>query len=332
MQPITQNKKRIKVQHIIGGGTAQIDVNRNIDLPAVARKVVDVHAEIVELDYEIIANKVIIKGALHKQIYYVEENDYVVKEHTIAREEFTDFVHVPGAKPDMEAMLDGHILFADTNPAGGEFPTDKLYQTAVLMVEVKVVELMTLDVVTDCHGDGISCRKELFSVECLVGAAEKQVTVAAEHQLAEEARKVYDMAAVARDIDYEIMPNKVLIRGTLVKQIYSVSQDDDTVLNDSFENEFTVVVDIPGAKPDMEVYVRARVEFCEAKLVGTAPSQNVKANCILQVFVKVTELTRMHIVTEVSGAVADRIRIRVEDIIGKKCHQENVNQSINVNV
>lgn len=331
MQPITQNKKRIKVQHIIGGGTAQIDVNRNIDMPEVIRKIVDVHAEIVELDYEIIPNKVIIKGALHKQIYYVEDNDYVVKEHTITREEFTDFLHVPGAMPEMEAMLDGHILFADTNPASGSFPTDKLYQTAVLMVEVKVLELMTLDVVTDCHGDGISCRKELFSVECLVGATEKQVTVSADHALAQEARKVYDMEAVARDIDYEILPNKVLLRGTLFKHIYSVTEADDTVMEDTFESEFSVVVDIPGARPDMEVYTRVRVEFCEAKMIGNEPSQNVKVNCILQVFVKVTELTRMNIVTEVSGAIADRCRIRVEDIIGRKCHQENVNQSIDVN-
>lgn len=83
MQPITQNKKRIKVQHIVGNGTAQVDIVRNIQLPARARKIVDIHAEIVELDYEIIPNKVIVKGALHKQIYYVEEGDYVVKEFTI---------------------------------------------------------------------------------------------------------------------------------------------------------------------------------------------------------------------------------------------------------
>lgn len=75
------------------------------------------------------------------------------------REEFTDFVHIHGAKPDMEAMLDGHILFVNTNPANGEFPTDMLYQVAVLAVDVKVVELMTLDVVTDCYGEGISVQK-----------------------------------------------------------------------------------------------------------------------------------------------------------------------------
>ena len=113
MQAITQNKKRIKVQHIVGAGTAQIDVVRNIQLPVRARKIVDIHTEIVELDYEIIPNKVIVKGALHKQVYYVEEGDYVVKEFTVMREEFTDFVHIDGARPDMEALLDGHILIVN---------------------------------------------------------------------------------------------------------------------------------------------------------------------------------------------------------------------------
>ena len=42
MQPITQNKKRIKVQHIVGNGTAQVDIVRNIQLPARARKIVDI--------------------------------------------------------------------------------------------------------------------------------------------------------------------------------------------------------------------------------------------------------------------------------------------------
>ena len=143
--PITQNKKRIRVQHIVGSGSAQVDIMRNIQLPARARKIVDIHAEIVELDYEIIPNKIIVKGALHKQIYYVEEGDYVVKEFTIMREEFTDFVHIQGARPDMEAMLDGNILFVNTNPANGEFPADLLYQVAVLAVDVKVMETMTLD-------------------------------------------------------------------------------------------------------------------------------------------------------------------------------------------
>ena len=331
MQTITQNEKRIKVQHIVGNGTAQVDIVRNIQLPARARKIVDIHAEIVELDYEIIPNKVIVKGALHKQIYYVEEGDYVVKEFTIMREEFTDFVHVNGARPDMEAMLDGHILFVNTNPANGEFPTDLLYQVAVLSVDVKVVEMMTLDVVTDCYGEGISVQKAPFSVECLVGAADKQSTISVEHVLCKPARKIYDMDAVCRDLDYEVLPGRVIVRGTLHKQIYYVDACDDTVQAQCYDNEFSVVLDVPGAKPDMEVYTKCRMEFCEAKLMGPQPCNMVKANVILQVFVKVTELTKMNIVTNVEGALVDRCRIRVEDIIGRNCHQENVNQTIDVN-
>lgn len=330
MQPITQNKKRIKVQHIIGGGSTQVDINRNIQLPASIRKIVDIHTEIVELDYEIIPNKVIIKGALHKQIYYVEEGGYVVKEFTVMREEFTDFVHVHGARPDMEALLDGHVLFVNTSPASGDFPTSMLYQAAVLAVDVRVVECMTLDVVTDCYGEGLAVQRAPFSVECLVGDGCKQATIAAEHILNSPARKIFDMQAVCRNVDYEILPGRVIVRGSIHKQIFYVDAEDDTVQAQDIDHEFSVVVDVPGATPEMEAYIRCRLELCEAKLVGSS-STLVKASCILQVSVKVTQLTRMNIVTAVEGAQVDRCRIRVEDIVGKKCHQENVNQTIDVN-
>ena len=332
MQPITQNKKRIKVQHIIGTGTAQADIVRNIQLPARARKIVDIHAEIVELDYEIIPNKVILKGALHKQIYYVEEGDFVVKEFTIMREEFTDFVHIQGARPEMEAVLDGHILFVNTNPSNGEFPTDLLSQVAVLAIDVKVIELMTLDVVTDCYGEGLSVQKAPFSVECLIGSADKQSTISMEHTLCKPARKIYDMDAICRDLDYEVLPGRIIVRGILHKQIYYVDACDSSVQAQCFDNDFSVILDVPGAKPDMEVYTKCHMEFCEAKLIGPAPCNMVKVNVILRVFVKVTDFVKMNLVTNVAGAFVDRCRIRIEDIAGRKCHQENVNQTLDVNL
>lgn len=331
MQPITQNKKRIKVQHIIGKGTTQVNITRNVTLPTVIRKIVDVHAEIVDLDYEIIPDKIIIKGALHKQIYYVEEGDYVVKEHTIMREEFTDFLHVPGATPQMDAVLDGHILFVDTNPANDGFPTDSIFQIAVVTVDVTVIDILTLDVVTDVCGEGITATKELFSVESLIGVAERQVNHSVEHVLDMNAKKIYDIDCVCTNLDYEILPGKVLVRGTLHKQVYYVDYDDETVQEQTFENEFTVVLDVPGVMPHMEVYPKCRVEFCEAKLTAEAPTVNIRVNCILQVSVKVTEFCQLYIVTDVQGALACRCRIRVEDIIGRKCHQETINQSIDVN-
>ena len=274
----------------------------------------------------------IIKGALHKQIYYVEEGDYVVREFTVMREEFTDFVHIQGAKPDMEALIDAQLLYIDTN-AAGDFPTDTIHQAAVLSVTVKVIELLQLDVVTDVTGPGITVEKELFKVESVVGEKEKQTTVSAEHELTDDARKIKEMDAVCRDLDYEILPGKVIVRGTLHKQVYYVDEADDTVQEQSFDNEFSVVIDIPGAEPDMDAYIKCKVEYCEANLIqanAAGVSDRVKTNCILQVFAKVTEMIELKIVTNVKGAQFDRRRIRVEDIIGKECHQENVNQSIDV--
>lgn len=331
MQPITQNKKRIKVQHIIGKGSTQVNITRNVTLPTVIRKIVDVHAEIVDLDYEIIPDKIIIKGALHKQIYYVEEGDYVVKEYTIMREEFTDFLHVPGATPQMDAVLDGKILYVDTNAANDGFPTDTIFQIAVVAVDVTVVDILTLDVVTDVHGEGITATKELFSVESLIGTAEKQVNFSTDHVLDMNAKKIYDVECMCNNLDYEILPDKILVRGTLHKQVYYVAYDDERVQEQTFENEFTVVLDVPGACPHMEVYPKCRIEFCEAKLTAQAPTTNIKVNCILQAIVKVTEYCQLYIVTDVQGALASRCRIRVEDIIGRKCHQETINQSIDVN-
>lgn len=335
IMPITQNKKRIKVQHVIGEGTAQFDVNRDIRIPSEVegeefvpiRKVADVVAQIVELDYEVLPNKVIVKGALHKQIFYIREGENVVREYTVTREEFTDFVHIKGAKPDMDVMLDADLLFINTDSATGEFPTETLHQSAVISVSVKVIELLQLDVVTDVTGPGITVQKELFKVESVVGEHEKQHNIASEHPLPEDARKIYEMDAVCRDLDYEILPGKVIVRGTLHKQVYYVDDEDDTVQEVSYDNDFDIVLNIPGAQPDMDVYTRCKVEFSEASLVN---SNRVKINVILQVFAKVTEMVELNIVTDVKGAKADRRRIRVEDIIGRECHQENINRSIDI--
>lgn len=319
------NKTRIKVQHVVGEGLAQVDVVREIELPAVARKVYDVDAEIVELDYEIIPNKIIIKGALHKQIYYVEDGDFVVKEYTIMREEFTDFVHIPGAKPDMEAMLDANIVYINMSAADGEFPTDTLNQSAVLSVSAKVYEIVQLDVVTDVAGKNLKVEKDIYQVDSVVGENCKQVTVSSEHRLKDPARKIYDMDAVCRDVEAEILPGKVIIKGTLHKQVYYVDEEDDTVQEQSFDDDFSVVLDVPDADPEMDVYIKCKVEFCEASLIK---EKKIKTNCILYVFAKVTELKELNLVTDVIGAIVDKRRIRVEDIIGKCCRQENVNQSI----
>ena len=328
---IVVDRERIKVQEVVAEATTTVNVMRTIELPARIRKIVDVVAEIVELTSEVLPNKVIVKGALHKQIFYIEEGSDLVKEFTVMREEFTDFVHVEGARPGMQTLLNAQIVDVTTSPVPG-FPTRTINQNAVLSVTVKVIELVQLDVVTDVRGPGVTPITEEFTVEHVIGEDEKQTTVSQELILPRPARKIYDVDAVCRNLTTEIQPGRVIVKGVLHKQIFFVDTHHDTVHAASFDEDFSVVVEIPGAMPGMDVFTRCKVEFCEANLLPDPKchphSTRVKQTCILQIFVKVTELKQLAIVTDVRGARAIKRRIRVENIIDRKCRQENVTATL----
>lgn len=325
------DRERIKVQEVVAEETTTINVMRTIELPAKIRKIVDVVSEIVELNTEILPNKVIVKGALHKQIFYIEEGSDLVKEFTIMREEFTDFVHIEGARPGMEALVNAQIVDVTVSPVSG-FPTKTVSQNAVLSVTVKVVKLVQIDVVTNVRGPGVTPIFEELTVEHVIGEDEKQFTVSQEIVLPRPARKIYDIDSVCRNITTEVQQDRVIVKGVLHKQIYFVDTHHDTVHEASFDEEFSVVVEIPGARPGMDVFHRCKVEFCEANLLPDPKchphSTRVKQTCILQVFVKVTELKKLAIVVDVKGAKAITRRIRVENIIDRKCRQENVTATL----
>lgn len=329
---IVVDRERIKVQQIIAEENTTINVMRTIEMPCKVRKIVDVVADIVELSAEILPNKVVVKGALHKQIYYIEEGEDVVKEFTVMREEFTDFVHMDGVRPGMEAMLNGQIADITVSAGQGGFPTRTVNQNAVLTINVKVVKLVQIDVVTDVRGPGITPIKEEFTVEHVIGEDEKQVTVSQEIELPRPARKIYDVDAVCRESKTEVVEDRVFVKGVLHKQVFFVDPHHDTVHGATFDEEFSVVIEIPGARPGMDVFTRCKVEFCEANLLSDhknhEDSRKVKQTCILQVFVKVTELKQLEIVVDVEGAKAIKKRIKIENIIDRKCRQENITASL----
>ena len=99
---------------------------------------------------------------MHKQIFYIEEGEDVVKEFTVMREEFTDFVHMDGVRPGMDAMLNAQIADINVSPGQGGFPTKTVSQNAVLSINVKVVKLVQIDVVTDVRGPELLQLKKDF--------------------------------------------------------------------------------------------------------------------------------------------------------------------------
>ena len=67
----------VRAEVVIGEATKQLLIESNITLSQPALKIRNITAEIRDLTTELIPDKVIIQGLLHKQIFFVGEDNIV---------------------------------------------------------------------------------------------------------------------------------------------------------------------------------------------------------------------------------------------------------------
>ena len=65
----------IRAEVVIGENTKQLLVERNVTLAIAAIKIRNINATIRDLTTDVIADKVVIQGVLHKQIFFVGEDE-----------------------------------------------------------------------------------------------------------------------------------------------------------------------------------------------------------------------------------------------------------------
>ena len=117
---IDVQRKLLKVQNVVGENTQQVRVLNDIAFPVEVRKIWDTKAEVKEVKTNIIKDRVIVEGKIHKQIFYVAgENKKVdgvcyqkgeVFELSVD-ESFIAHVDIPGAKPGFYAQVETRIEF-----------------------------------------------------------------------------------------------------------------------------------------------------------------------------------------------------------------------------
>lgn len=133
------------LDQVLGVGSSQILIQREIFFSRPARKVREpVDAEVRNLRTEVIANKVIVRGVLHKQIFAVDAETGVVFAQDVD-ESFVHFVDVRGAAPGMRAHVKARVEFVqvDINPGGLT-----ARQVTIIEITVKVTRAVTKDIVT----------------------------------------------------------------------------------------------------------------------------------------------------------------------------------------
>jgi len=299
---ITPTFQTITIDNVIGRGCQQHTISDSIfdldNLPPGERayKIKNVDAEIRDTETKILPNKVVVKGVLHKQIFYVVTPQGEVKELSVDVP-FSVFVEVPGAREGLNVNTDIRIEYVDAKIVNG----NKIKETAVLEVCATVSESLTINVVTAVAGAQVTTRT--LRVQSSVGRNCRQVNILAELTAPEQARKVARVDAQLRNLNGEAIPDKVIIKGVLHKQIYYVSANNDQLREFSVDEPFTEFVHVEGAQPGDTVDVTGRIEYVNVEAAAHPPTTRWRQTAVLEICANVTETQEITVVTSVIGEV-----------------------------
>ncbi len=314
-------RRLLKVERVVGETTVRRTVEAEITLPFKAIKVFDVIASVTDVTTEVREGGVLVTGVIHKQLFVVDLGDIV--RHVPEDVSFEEFVGIPGVGPGMNAQVNIRILTVDT-----ELNLDRVRQTVVLEIFVKVTITEQVEVVLDVRGPGIVVRRELLKVDSVVGEDTQFFTLTPTVTLPITAQKIFRIIPSVRDVTAEVREDTVIVRGVIHKQIFLVDEG-DLVRHASEDVPFTRTVDIPGARPGMDVQVTLRVVLEDFELVDP-PGRVLRQTLVVEAFVKVTETLQLEVVVDVKGPGIKVIKklLKVESVVVDVLQQETVRATV----
>lgn len=243
-------------------------------MPAPAVKIRNITAEVVKLTYDIIPDKVLVQGCLHKQIFYVGVDNIIY--HIDDDMPFTTFLDIPGAKPGMKAEIVVNIEKLSVNIGlSGELVDQK----AVLEIFVKVENDEVISVELSQSG-------RLVELDHLVTDGHKQIIRENQVQLNQTASKIDEVRGSVRDLEIELIMDKVIIQGSIHKQIFFASED-NTALHQAEDFPFNTFIDLPGVSPGMNVVVEAIIEHISYQLLENG--NTLQQELVVEFYVRVSE-------------------------------------------
>lgn len=294
---ISMDSRLIKVDFVVGENNVQVLRETMVTLPRPAIKIRNIVATVTDLVAEVIPDKVIIQGIIHKQIFFVDAENVV--RHQAEDVPFSTFVEIAGADQGMNVQVIPtveHISFR-------LLTATLLEQKVVLEIFVKVTQTLEVEAVL---GNG-----PLIKVEAVVNEGTSQTMVESCVTLPEPAVKVSDLIAKVRDITAEVIEDKVLVQGTVHKQIFFVDAAgvERHIPEDA---QFGVFVDVPGARPGMNVEVTSEIEHVAFEL---RDQTTVCQKVVISVLAKVTETVQL------SPALGVGPLVKVEAVRGEATDQ-----------
>jgi len=162
---------------------------------------------------------------------------------------------VCGTEPGDNVSLKAQILRVDRFLSNGR----EVRQRVVLSIFVKVTRTCELNVAESPVGPQVMASR-------VVASNTRQILVENVAKLNRPAQKIQEIQARVEDVAVEVIPDKVIITGTLHKQIFFVGED-DIVRHMGEDIPFTTFVDLPGIKPGDSVTISPVVEHVGFDLI-----------------------------------------------------------------
>ncbi|NLW55030.1 MAG: DUF3794 domain-containing protein, partial [Firmicutes bacterium] len=282
---------------VIGEGTKQelVESIETLDTPAL--KVEEIRGELRAIQTDVIPDKVVVQGIIHKQIFYVDLEDRA--RHQAEEVPFSLFLDLPGVVPGVDLqvhpLIEG-IFFELLSPT-------ELRQKVVIEVFVKATEAVQEQVAV---GQG-----ELYKVQQVIGEGQKQILNESELVLERPALKVREIVGDLRNITAQVIPDKVIVQGIIHKQIFYIGTD-NIEYHQQEELNFSLFIDLPGALPGLNVHVRPLIETI---LFHLEDETTLRQKVIVLVNVVVTETIQIPLV------LGDFSLFKLERVIGEGLRQ-----------
>ncbi|HHU77563.1 MAG: DUF3794 and LysM peptidoglycan-binding domain-containing protein [Caldicoprobacterales bacterium] len=254
----------LRLDQPVGEETSQALVEGEIGVPetkASVAKILDISGEAIISGYEVIQDKVMVEGILRYDVLYMPEDDSSI-DSVDAEIGFTQYLDIPGARPEMATRLSLNVEHVDFELLSGR----KIKVKSVLDLYGQVSQVLEMEAVTDFSGiDDVEVLRDRIRVAYSAGSGRSQTMVREDLELSDSMPsilKIIRKSARARINEKKTADNKVLVHGDVaLKLLYLCEDEDEPIQNISHNIPFSHVVEIPGTYQGMEC--RADVQVAE---------------------------------------------------------------------
>jgi LysM repeat protein len=319
----------LKLEHVVGEMSKQAVVQGDFHVPKPKpgiEKIISVDKTVKITKEEVIKNKVIIEGYLNLQIVYVADAPGQPVHHTHARLEFTQFVEIDGAEPEMTVRTKVKVEDIQGKVKSGRPHMFEI--TAVILVFAKVTQLEEITLMVE-PPPGVEAVTESLRLEEVIAEGSAQAMVSGRLRVPPEkppVEKVLDVDVSITITDKKVIENKVIIEGDITLQvIYVAAMATQPVHHMHGTIHFTQFIEVFGAQPGMNVTVDETITHVSFDVVDPC---TVGVEVIMDMTAKVTEPRQLDVVVDLIGVETTRELLRVDNVVGEDHTQANVRDEL----